>query len=194
MSKLTICTNFSTTLNFPDTDTRRPASPLLSAGPIFAGHAIHRDLMLPTFDPETGLDLFPRLPEDDLDSHSAIGSDDGDVSGEDTTAEVKLNKGNGTSLRRNLSARLAKGVAHFLPKAWSAPSSPVDSEPDQPAQAEQLQSHSPTYCKHTWNRNCKCPVILSSSEGGYCWSCRGERCAAGSSSLRATQLSEITGQ
>uniref|UniRef100_A0A8H7N967 Uncharacterized protein n=1 Tax=Bionectria ochroleuca TaxID=29856 RepID=A0A8H7N967_BIOOC len=194
MSRLSICTNFSSTLSFPDTDTRRPASPQLSAGPIFAGTAIHHDLALPTFDPETGLDLFPRLPEDDdddVDSHqSAISSNDGDITGEELAMDTKINDGSGPSLRRNLSARLA----HFLPKAWSAPSSPVDSEPDQPAQEEQLRSHSPTYCKHTWNRDCKCPVILSSSEGGYCWSCRGQRCAAGSSSLRAAQLLEITAQ
>ncbi|CAH0049869.1 unnamed protein product [Clonostachys solani] len=193
MSNLSICTNFSTTLSFHETDTRRPASPQLSAGPIFAGSPIHHDLTLPIFDPETGLDLFPRLPEDDDDvdsHHSAIASDDGDITAEEIAMDSKVNDGNGTSLRRNLSARLA----NFLPKAWSAPSSPVDSEPDQPAQAEQLRSHSPTYCKHTWNRNCKCPVILSSSEGGYCWSCRGERCVAGSSSLRAAQLLEITAQ
>ncbi|KAK7226517.1 hypothetical protein V2G26_014520 [Clonostachys chloroleuca] len=177
MSKLSICTNFSSTLSFPDTDTRRPASPQLSAGPIFAGSTIHHDLALPTFDPETGLDLFPRLPEDDDDvdsHHGTTASNDGDITGDATTIDTKTNDGSGTSLRRNLSAA----------------ASPTSC----PRHEEQLRSHSPTYCKHTWNRDCKCPVILSSSEGGYCWSCRGQRCAAGSASLRAAQLLEITAQ
>ncbi|KAL6869285.1 hypothetical protein ACO1O0_000609 [Amphichorda felina] len=164
-------------------------------------------LVLPSLDPETGLNIFPRLPEIDEEengagdtsssSESAFTSNPTAPIEQTTTGHSNSNNSNNSNRRKHsFSGRLTGSIWSLFsssppstyppatPPSSAEPSAEPSSPPRQPMRRRNTLSGGHVYCRHTWDGKCKCLAILALDGGDYCAACWEGRCL-GTSALGA---------
>jgi hypothetical protein len=148
---------------------------------IVPGHLIQ-----PVNDPDTGLDIFPRLPEEDEDPCAVFeGTEpnspmDADMSSQQRPRTLSGRLFSVTGLfRKNSAASSRRGSRRSSMSSNHSHTSCVDNaEPEsaagsraQPTERKVRRSGAHVYCKHTWDGGCRCQIILTLNQGDYCATC-----------------------
>jgi hypothetical protein len=159
------------------------------------------DMIQPSRDPETGLEIFPRLPEDDDDEAEA--NDDVALSPYARSIRTLSDAGSPTGSpaspcpsslsRRSLTESICRLLAlpypsntksavtnrHRTTTTMTTTMAPLSSFPSPPQPAPGLKlSGSHIYCKHALRDSCKCQAIMLLDQGAYCTNCWRGGCAA----------------
>ncbi|KFH41906.1 hypothetical protein ACRE_073740 [Hapsidospora chrysogenum ATCC 11550] len=144
-------------------------------------------LVQPSRDPETGLELFPRLPsmpgeeeeEEAVFTDSEPSTPSGDKRGRtashssftESVRQLLFGKTRTTSSSSSASARSRADDGSAQSTRDSA------TPPPQPERRRNESSGQHMYCRHTWDEGCKCLTILVIDQGGeYCAPCWAGEC------------------
>lgn len=129
----------------------------------------------PSRDPDTGLAIFPRLPEEDEDPCAVF---QGSAPTTPTMEQQQQRQDTPSNHKRTLSGRIASLFRSSSVSSSRSNSSNRSTSRDsqQPVVRKEKRSGGHVYCKHTWDEKCKCKTILTLSEGDYCTKCWEGRC------------------
>lgn len=152
------------------------------------------DLIQPVNDPDTGLDIFPRLPEEDEDPSAVFEGTEPNSPTEEETVPQRPRTLSGriassiiALFRTNSAASSRRGSRRSSMSSNHSNSSSIDQwqtvEPGsagsgrvQPTERKVQRSGGHVYCKHTWDEECKCQTILTLHQGDYCATCWEGKC------------------